>query len=218
MLDGGERAPPGGSAPCSLISPPCSRRCGAAVEVSAAAFVAELADTVRASEAVVVSAAVFVGDPAAPGFVTAIVVFTAIVAALVAAAADPAVVLADSAKIPAVPAANATLISAAAAADPAEEMSAASCHRRWRHCRSRPGPPRSSVRPSKPPAASSCCKSLPSGKSRRWDGKPSRYWCCGGQAIGQPVPPHHPRPSPPFLPHPPPAGQALPDYCPTYPI
>ena len=49
----------------------------------------------------------------------------------------------------------------------------------------RPQPPRSSVRPSQPPAASSRCGSLPSGKSCRWDGMSSR--CCrrGVWAIGQ---------------------------------
>ena len=49
----------------------------------------------------------------------------------------------------------------------------------------RPQQPLSSVRPSQPPAASSRCGSLPSGKSCRWDGMSSR--CCrrGVWAIGQ---------------------------------
>ena len=61
----------------------------------------------------------------------------------------------------------------------------------------RPQPPRSSVRPSQPPAASSRCGSLPSGKSCRWDGMPSR--CCrrGVWAIGQPLLPPSPPPLPP---------------------
>ena len=61
----------------------------------------------------------------------------------------------------------------------------------------RPQPPRSSVRPSQPPAASSRCGSLPSGKSCRWDGMPSR--CCrrGVWAIGQPLLPLSLPPPPP---------------------
>ena len=62
----------------------------------------------------------------------------------------------------------------------------------------RPRPPRSSVRPSQPPAASSRCGSLTGGKSRRWDGVSSRCYRHGEWAIGQPlhIPLSLPPPSP----------------------
>ena len=66
----------------------------------------------------------------------------------------------------------------------------------------RPRPPRSSVRPSQPPAASSRCGSLTGGKSRRWDGVSSRCYRHGEWAIGQPlhIPLSLPPPSPPTNP------------------